>query len=62
MIKYRFFITDTEKARNEFRTWAGRANINIKNVLDAGYIDLYSNRPDYVAGTIGSTKWELITK
>ena len=62
MTKYRFFITDAEKAQNEFRTWAGQVNINIKQVLGAGYIDQYTTRPEYFAEKIGCTKWEIITK
>lgn len=60
MTKYRFYIKDAEKARNEFRTWFGRANINIKQVLDAGYIDQYTNRPEYFAEKIGGATYEII--
>ena len=62
MTKYRFYIKDIEKARNEFRTWFGQVNINIKQVLDAGYIDQYTNRPEHFAEKIGCTNWEIITK
>lgn len=62
MTKYRFFITSPEKARNEFQTWSGQVDINIKQVLAAGYIDQYTNRPEYFAEKIGCTHWEIITK
>ena len=62
MKKYRFFIKDIEKARNEFQTQFGQANINIKQVLSAGYIDQYTNRPEYFAEKIGCDNWEIITK
>lgn len=60
MTKYRFFITDTEKAKAEFRTWLGRANICIAEVIKAGFFDSYTTDPQRFAEKIGAGNWELI--
>ena len=58
--KYRFYIQNADKARAEFRTWQGRANICVADVIAAGYIDQYTTRPEYFAQSIGGASWELI--
>ena len=60
MKKFRFYIKDAEKARAEFRTWYGRANINIAATLAAGYIDQFTTDPQHFAEKIGGASWELL--
>lgn len=58
--KYRFYIKNPEAARAEFRTWQGRANICVADVIATGFIDIYTTDPQRFADKIGGASWELI--
>lgn len=57
MKKYRFYITETEKAKAELRTWAGVVNVCVADIIKQGYIDQYTNRPEYFANIIGANNY-----
>lgn len=59
---YRFYFQDREKARQVFRGWIGRVNINIQKTLDAGYIDQYTKDPARFAENLGGAKYEIIKR
>ena len=66
MKKYRFYITNKEKARAEMRTWAGRVNVCVADVLAVGFIDQYIITPDpeataqRFANRIGADSWRAL--
>lgn len=59
---YRFYFQDKEKARQVFRGWDGRVNINIQKTLDAGYIDQWTKYPEKIAENLGGAKYEIIKR
>lgn len=57
--KYKFIITDADKARTEMRKWFGQCDINIAQVIADGFIAMYSYHPEQTAARIGASKWEV---
>ena len=61
MTKYRFYITDKDRARAELQSWAGRVNVCVADVLRAGYIDQYiCTVPEVFAHRIGADSWVVL--